>query len=220
MVATERPAGEHRQSTNPGVPQLPARRTPDETEALRTTLLDSAASLVKREGARSLTMRALALEAKCAVGLPYKIFDSRDALLAQLVTRELAALSNQLRAWSRKAGTRTVGENLDEFATLLLESDTPALVHANADGDEGFLRLVDELSRATGLTDTFQTVLADYLAKEQRQRRIGPDVDVDAVAFFVLGAVHNLTTAGSAFPVPSRATLTRYLRSIAELSAG
>lgn len=164
-------------------------------------------------------MRALASEASCAVGLPYKVFESRDALLAQLVARELSTLREKLRTWSQRAGSRTVAENLDEFATLLLESDTPALVHANDEGDESFLRLIDEVSRETGLTDTFETVLAAYLADEQRRGRIGAAVDIDAIAFFVLGAVHNLITAGSAFPVPSRATLATYLRSIAEMSA-
>ena len=51
----------------------PPRRTPETTEALRTSLVAHALRLVEREGAPALTMRALAAEAGCAVGLPYKV---------------------------------------------------------------------------------------------------------------------------------------------------
>ena len=45
---------------------------------LRSDLVQVAQRIVARDGAAALTMRALAAEAGCAVGLPYKVFASRD----------------------------------------------------------------------------------------------------------------------------------------------
>jgi hypothetical protein len=67
----------HCSPTRPGIP--PVRRTPDATTALRSSPIEHAGRLVRLEGVKALTMRGLAAEAGCAVGLPYELFAARDA---------------------------------------------------------------------------------------------------------------------------------------------
>ncbi len=192
-----------------------ARRSEEATAELRDSLLNHAAALVRREGARSLTMRALASEARCSIGLPYKVFENREALIADLVDRELRDLNRELERWAGTAGTSTVARNLDRFASLLLESDTPALIHANDLDDAGFTARVARLTELTGLTASFHSAVADYLKAEQRAGRVRDDVDCAAYGFLITGAIHNLLTVGEAYPSPSRPRLRRILASIA-----
>jgi AcrR family transcriptional regulator len=66
--------------------------TPDSTEELRASLIEHAQRLVERDGAGALTMRALAAEAHCAVGLPYKVFADRRELVMELLRAEFVRL--------------------------------------------------------------------------------------------------------------------------------
>jgi hypothetical protein len=50
----------------------PAKRSAENTDQLRASPIQHARRLVNRDGAAVLTMRALAVEAGCAVGLLYK----------------------------------------------------------------------------------------------------------------------------------------------------
>src|ERR687897_1169978 len=61
------------------------RRSVETTEELRASLIEHARRLVAREGPDKLTMRALAAEAGCALGLPYKAFADREDLMVELV---------------------------------------------------------------------------------------------------------------------------------------
>jgi len=64
-------------------------------------------------------MRAPVSDAGCAVGLPYTVFPSREALVAELVGIELARNREHLEPWTTSAGRHTAGLNLDRFASLL-----------------------------------------------------------------------------------------------------
>jgi AcrR family transcriptional regulator len=168
-----------------------------------------------RDGARALTMRALAKEAGCALGLPYKIFDSREALLAELVQLELVHLSRQMRQWAGTAGKSTVAANLKRFATILLDAQAPILVHAGELDAALLERALTEGAATSGLTGSFESVVADYLRAEQRQGRVRGDVDPKAYGFLVTGAVHNLLVAGPGYPRPSRPQLMRMISAVA-----
>jgi len=102
-----------------------------------------------------LTMRALAAEANCAVGLPYTVFPNREALVAELVAIELTRIRQQLDEWSAGAGTRTVGSNLDRYASLLLDADTPSLILAGSLGDSALDSAIEGSAHATGLARSF-----------------------------------------------------------------
>ena len=70
----------------------PVRRTPEATEQLRASLIEHARRIVARDGPSALTMRTLAAEAGCAVGLPYKVFDDRQELLMEVLDAQFARL--------------------------------------------------------------------------------------------------------------------------------
>jgi len=191
------------------------RRSQEATDQLRETLIGHAPRLIRREGPQALTMRALAAEAGCAVGLPYKVFANREDLVAALVHIELRHLAEALRDWATQAGTRTVGENLGRYAALLLERDAPALVLAEEIGDADLDAAVSEQARDTGLLASFATTVADYLAAEKRLGRVADDVDTKAYGFLITGAVHNLVASPAGYPRPDMRTLRRMLAAVA-----
>lgn len=198
---------------------MPVRRSPAATEQLRADLLRHARELVHRDGVPALTMRALAAEAGCAVGLIYKVFADRDELVLDLVALELRDLAVELEAWAASAGRATVAEQLDRFAAIMLESPTPALVHAER------IETGDVASRITadaadvGFLHALDRAVAEYLAGEQRLGRVRADVDVEAIGFLVTGAVHNLVAAGPGYSRPERARLAAHLAELARLLA-
>jgi AcrR family transcriptional regulator len=191
------------------------RRSQDATDQLRGSLLEHAQRLIRRAGPQALTMRALAAEAGCAVGLPYKVFANREELVAALVHLELRALTTALQGWATEAGSRTVGENLGRYAAILLERDAPALVLAEEIGDEELNATVSAQAAQTGLIASFATTVADYLAAEQRLGRVAADVDVEAYGFLITGAVHNLVASPPGYPRPTPGTLRRMLSAVA-----
>ena len=161
-------------------------------------------------------MRNLAAEAECAIGLPYTVFPNREALVSELVALELTRIREQVGAWSTTAGTRAVGENLDRYATLLLDADAPSLELARSLGDASVDSAVIGSAHASGLSHSFEHAVAEYLLAEQRLGRVAPDVDVEAFGFVITGAIHNLVDAGAAFPRPSRKRLRRFLLAVAD----
>lgn len=195
------------------------RRTSQETKATRAALVAAAQQVVRRSGARALTMRAVAQEAGCSVGLAYKVFANREELVLDLIAGELTEVSQALDRWIRTAGKHSVGGNLDRFASILLESETPALLHANEIDDVVFAQRLREITAESGIVRSFDEAIAQYLEEEQRQGRIRPGVDTDAFGFLITGAVHNLVTAGELYPRPARASLRRHLRACAEAIA-
>lgn len=187
------------------------RRTSEEVDAIRASLVSAAKVLVRREGANALTMRAVAREAGCALGLPYKFFADREELVLELVAAELAELTSALDAWLQTSGRRSVGANLERYAKILLDSDTPALLGANALDDAALKARVRRMTQESGLTHSFDEAIAAYLRAEQEFGRVRPGVNVDAFGFLIAGAIHNLVVAGELYPRPSRRELRRFL---------
>lgn len=193
----------------------PAKRTEAETQALRDDLLDSAARLIRRDGAAALTMRSLAAEAGCAVGLPYKLYAHRDALIADLVERRLRALRSALEGVVSRAGHHRIEDNLAGFASILLGDDAELIRLARElpSAAEEVVRA----AKASGFADALVSTVRDYVVAEQRGGRIRDDVDAEAVGFLVTGAVHNLVSAGPLYPVPTTAELHRHFATFATL---
>jgi AcrR family transcriptional regulator len=100
----------------------PPRRTPETTAELRASLVAHAQTLVARDGASALTMRALAAEAGCAIGLPYKVF--ADRRLMKAVTTRIhetgagpATFESMLAGYlAGEKGAGRVGHDVDENA--------------------------------------------------------------------------------------------------------
>ncbi len=191
------------------------RRTAEATDELRASLLAHAQRLIRRDGPQALTMRALAAEADCAVGLPYKVFASREELVGALAHGEMTRITAEIAQWVAGAGTRTVGENLGRYATILVETDRPALILAGAIGDAGLDASVAGGAHETGLLASFDTAVTDYLRAEQRIGRVAADVDVKAYGFLVTGALHNLVVSPAGYPRPDTRALKRMLSAVA-----
>jgi AcrR family transcriptional regulator len=191
------------------------RRTAAQTDELRESLLGHAERLIARDGPRALTMRALATEAGCAVGLPYKVFSRREELVGALAHREMRRITAEFADWVAGAGRRTVGDNLARYAAILLDTERPALRLADELGDAGLDAAVAGGAHETGLLASFDTAVADYLRAEQRLGRVAADVDVAAYGFLVTGAVHNLVVSPPGYPRPAPRALRRMFSAVA-----
>jgi len=193
----------------------PARRTPETTAGMRASLIAHAQRLVAREGASALTMRALAAEAGCAVGLPYKVFADRRDLVAELVHAEFVEMQSVVDELVARAGTGTIGGNLAWFADLLLASPAVAVAQ-EVFTDEQLMKTVTTRIHETGAGPaTFETILTSYLEAEKRVGRIDDDVNEAAFGFLLAGAIHNLIVSGPGYPRPTKRQLRQVLTAIA-----
>lgn len=187
-------------------------RPPSDLDALRETLIRHAGAIVERDGADRLTMRALATEAGCALGLPYKVFPTRDALMRELAALALADLSSRLEAWSARTDG-DLGERLDEFAEILLGSSAPDLSAQVSEGLHGDALTAEAVE--SGARASWEHVVARFLRDRQLAGTVHPDVDPNAYGFFITGAIHNLLVSGGAYPRPTRDQLRSILAAIA-----
>jgi len=193
----------------------PPKRAPESTSALRASLVDHARRLVGREGASALTMRALAAEAGCALGLPYKVFTDRNDLVVEICAAEFARLRGAYDELVARAGTATVGANLTWFAEILLGSPAVALTQ-EIFADETLATTIATRIHESGTdSETFETIFAGYLAAEKEVGRVDPRIDENAFAFVLAGAVHNLVVSGEAWRQPTPDQLEHQLTAIA-----
>ncbi|MCD2442854.1 TetR/AcrR family transcriptional regulator [Agromyces sp. SYSU K20354] len=170
---------------------------------------------MRRDGASALTMQRLASEAGCAVGLIYKVFADREELMIEIAVSELGDLGHRMAAWAAESGTRTISENLDAYASILLDAETPALVHAESLPGERLTTRFAESAEASTFFDALGSAVTDYLGGEQRAGRVRREVDPAAFGFMIAGAIHNLLASGPGHPRPTRAQLSRYLSAVA-----
>jgi AcrR family transcriptional regulator len=196
----------------------PRHRSPEATDALRRELVEVARRLVERDGPAALTMRSLAAEAGCSVGLPYKVFVDRTELVGEVVGAEFVRLRLAFEEIVAMAGTRTVAANLARWAGQLLGSPAVALAHDTAH-DDRLRSAIDRAAGDTGMVHALETTVAAYLEAEQREGRVDPTVDVRAFGFLIAGAIHNLVVSGEIYPRPSERQLRQILRSVAETLA-
>lgn len=194
---------------------MPAQRTSEATSHLRAELVGHAAAIARRDGAAALTMRALAHEAGCSLGLIYKVFADREEIVAELIAVELDDLSAQFAAWLADTANHSVGENLDRYAAILLDSPVPPLIHSVIMNGREPEERIDSAARHPAFIASLDAAVADYLRLEQQRGRVRADVDAAAFGFLITGAVHNLVTAGDAYPRPSRPELTKILGNLA-----
>ncbi|MBX3248978.1 MAG: helix-turn-helix transcriptional regulator [Myxococcales bacterium] len=82
-----------------------AKRRAREREARRESILDAAEALLARTGPRTLTMDDVAREATLSKGALYLYFPGKDALIAAVAERRLAAQLPDLRASAEGATT-------------------------------------------------------------------------------------------------------------------
>jgi AcrR family transcriptional regulator len=192
------------------------RRAAETTEELRASLIEHARRLVAREGPAALTMRALANEAGCALGLPYKVFADRQDLMLELVRASFGDLHATGDELLRRAGQGSVAGNLAWFAEWLLDSPAVALAqHVMQSPTLGEAVIADFHAIGRG-PKLLETLLTDYLAAEQEAGRVSPEVDAVAFGFVLAGAIHHLVVMGDVYPRPSMRRLRQILAAVCD----
>jgi AcrR family transcriptional regulator len=192
------------------------RSRPARSEELRASLIEHARRLVAREGPAALTMRALANEAGCALGLPYKVFSDRQDLMVELVHASFGDLRRAGDELLRRVGRGTVPGNLAWFAEWLLDSPGVALAQ-HVMSDEALAQSVVAHFHATGEGPAqLESLISDYLAAEQQAGRVSPEVDTHAFGFVLAGAIHHLVVMGEGYPRPSKRELERILAAVCD----
>jgi len=132
-----------------------------------------------------------------------------DAYLQQLVSA--------MNEFVASAGTRSVSENLDQFADVLLRSDTEVIRLADIRSDPILTSRLDEAALRSGFIAGLATAVPRYLAAEKKLGRIGNSVDEEAIGFLITGAIHNLVVSGEGYPRPGRDRLREHLTGVARL---
>jgi len=96
------------------------RRREDRREAShaskRAEILSAARRVFARDGAKGLTIRAVAAEAGYVPGAVYFYFHSKAAILSELAVSELAGLTRQLKATSSKDAAERAAAAAEAFA--------------------------------------------------------------------------------------------------------
>jgi AcrR family transcriptional regulator len=188
--------------------------TSADPERLRAELVAYAQRIVERDGPGALTMRALAAEAGCAVGLPYKVFASRKELVAELIHADFRRLRDGFERVIGGAGTGTVAGHLAEYAELLLGSPSVALM-AEIGRDAEVFDAIVAYAAEIGLPPSLAHTVEAYLAAEKPLGRVDPAVDERAFGFVISGAIHNLLVSGEAYPRPASPALRAHRAAIA-----
>jgi AcrR family transcriptional regulator len=159
---------------------------------LRDRLIRAGERLLVAGGPTALTARAVAREAGVATGALYHHFADFDDFLAALVLDRFRAQAEEMAGLPRRAGSRTVGENLAGAVTRLLTS--PVLAAADLVRTRAGLsvKVMGELGAgAPGMAEV-QWAIAAYLEEERRLGRIAARADTETGALLLLGAVHHL----------------------------
>ena len=211
----------------------------DSGQNLRDYLIATAARLIDQRGSAGLAVRDIAREAQVADGVLYNYFEDKEDLLVHALLAHVGNVMNSAPQLLPAPGEGTVAENLRAFidggiATLLRV--TPAFAgligqpkvlarfHAMVGGDPAFdpasaddgeaARDDGEAARddgeaARGDGRGLPDLLTAYLRGEQRLGRIRADVDIDAAAALVVGAMHGqilprvlFTPPGSPVTIP------------------
>ena len=211
----------------------------DSGQNLRDYLIATAARLIDQRGSAGLAVRDIAREAQVADGVLYNYFEDKEDLLVHALLAHVGNVMNSAPQLLPAPGEGTVAENLRAFidggiATLLRV--TPAFAgligqpkvlarfHAMVGGDPAFdpasaddgeaARDDGEAARddgeaARGDGRGLPDLLTAYLRGEQRLGRVRADVDIDAAAALIVGAMHGqilprvlFTPPGSPVTIP------------------
>jgi len=159
----------------------------------RQQLFDAAERVLLRDGADSLTSRAVTDEAGCAKGVLHRHFSDFDAFLADLVLDRAAQLETQASALRESAGTGTVADNLTTALTTLFGPVPVAIIPLITFRDELRARLRQAMpGGGIAILAQATTAISAYLADERELGRIAADADIDSLTLSLVGGGHLL----------------------------
>lgn len=159
---------------------------------LRSSILDAAERVVRRDGMAHTTTKEVAAEAGCSQGSLYNHFRDRAELLANVVVAGMEAKRQEMETLA--AGLQDDDEPAALAALLagLLEADA-ALIGLSAPllGDMDVLERFRTIARDIGLRGPHDVVVG-YAERRRAQGVFRSDVDGATAALVLGGATHEL----------------------------
>jgi AcrR family transcriptional regulator len=159
---------------------------------IRERLFNAAQDLLLRDGAQSVTGRAITREAGCASGLLGNHFGSFDAFLVQFALDRFRRHVAALEALPSRAGTGTVAANLADATAALFTPEMIALARLMLSRPGLIGRAVREAAGARAGHRVLEETFAAYLSAEQRLGRLADGTDTDAIAVVLVALVHQM----------------------------
>jgi AcrR family transcriptional regulator len=167
--------------------------------ALREHLLAVAEELLAERQVSAITIRDLAGAADVSEGVLYNYFADKNDLLLTALVRRFTGIVERLHTSLPEPGTATVEANLGVFAKALFDLHTEALpIFGKLLSEPALLRrFMNDIHSPQQLFGGGQIrdPLVEYLTAERELGRVG-DVDVEAAADLVVGAVATLALTG------------------------
>ncbi|MFW0785085.1 TetR/AcrR family transcriptional regulator [Gordonia sp. CPCC 206044] len=159
---------------------IDALESTDDADETRARLLDAAFDLFCRSGIQRTSMEEVARRAGLSRITLYRKFDTKDALVEQLVVREFRRYFTQFLDDVRPATTAADRVVVGFVSSLRVISQNP-LIAGLLESDLSLFvgSLIDENG---GMVATVRQFVAGQLRSEQHAGNVSPDLDVDLVA--------------------------------------
>lgn len=149
----------------------PAPRPRQSREERRQQILDATLRCVRRSGFHGASMADIATEAKMSVGVIYRYFANKEAIIEAIVANDLAEMRAKFAEWDETPD--------DQLLDTLLETCAFALDHKYCPDNSGLaLEVLAEAARNPRVSAIVQA--ADVQERELGRhlcRRLNPDCD-------------------------------------------
>lgn len=149
----------------------PAPRPRQSREERRQQILDATLRCVRRSGFHGASMADIAAEAKMSVGVIYRYFANKEAIIEAIVANDLAEMRAKFAEWDSTPD--------DQLLDTLLQTITFAIEHKYCPDNSGLaLEVMAEAARNPRVSAIVQA--ADVQERElgrQLCRRLNPDCD-------------------------------------------
>ena len=167
------------------------------SQAIESSLLDAAASLLSERGTTAVTARDIARRAGLSDGVLYNYFENKPALVLAALTRSFERLAGDFERSLPEPGMGEIADALLQAARALLrfhERSWPII--ASVAADPVLLRRFLVAIHAPGrYADRVRRPVAGYLRAEQRLGRLAA-VDVGSATELLVGGTAILALNG------------------------
>jgi TetR/AcrR family transcriptional regulator, cholesterol catabolism regulator len=160
------------------------------SERSRDLILESAARLFRRQGFSATTLREIAAKARIKAGSIYYYFDSKEAILDEVLDRGLRHVFESVKAAVEGAGRvshrRRIGLAIEAHLVALLETSdfTSANIRIYGQLPEHLKKPQRPLRRA------YARYWDQLFLKARRAGEIRADIEIVPLRIFVLGALN------------------------------
>lgn len=183
-------------------------------EARRKHILEATARCVRRSGFHGASMADIAAEAKMSVGVIYRYFASKEAIIEAIVAKDMAEISAKFGKWETTPD--------DQLVDSLLGIVEPAVAH-QFDLDKAGLAL--EVLSEAARNPRVAAMIARADAEERQLgrslwRRLAPGLDEAQLAAredLMVTLFDGLIVRAVSNPATDRETLARAIRQVMRL---